>query len=93
MRAEDTDPHPNPPILNPVMRHLLEVSLQQSQEMARGLHMDTQELLSLKQTAPAAAISLPDPAQDAQCMLTKLTAEDDIEAFLGPIENIASRDG
>lgn len=55
--------------------------------------MDTQELLSLKQTAPAAAITLPDPAQDAQCMLTKLTAEDDIEAFLGTIENIASREG
>lgn len=78
------------------MWHLLEVSLQQSQlpqDMTQGLHAATQDLLSLKQTTPTVAVTLPDLAQDAQCLLIKLTTEDDVEALLGTFERVATREG
>lgn len=61
--------------------------------MAQGLHTATQELLFLKQTAPAATIPHLDPARDAQRLFTKLTAEDAIKVFLGMFERVAMREG
>lgn len=54
MRASDNDTSPFSLPMVPIMRHLLEFSVQQgqfSQELAQGLHMATQELLALQQTA------------------------------------------
>lgn len=88
---------PNPPSpLDPILRHLLEVSIQQSQlsqEMAQGFQVVTRELLVLQQTAVAAAAdSLLDPALDAQHILTKLTEDDDVEAFLEAFDSVATRE-
>lgn len=83
-------------MLAPVLQHLLETRLQQnqlSQEMALGLHVATQELMTLWQMAPAIATPLPNPAQDTQCLLTKLTGDDDIKAFLGTFKRVAFREG
>lgn len=96
MWPEDTDPDPKPPNLDPRVQYLLKVSLQQSQlyqEMAHSLYATTQELLSLLQVAPAVVVSLPNPAQDTQCLLTKLTADDAVEVFLGTFERVATQDG
>lgn len=95
MWAEDADPDPDPnsPVLDPVIQHLLEVSLQQSQlyqEMARGLHMTNHKLLPLRQVAPAPAVPLLDLAQDTQQLLMKLTVDDDVEVFLGTFERVAT---
>lgn len=93
MRAYDWDWDPN---LDPVVWHLLEVSLQLSQlskDMAQGLHMVTQELLSLRQIALGVVLAFPNQAQDAQHLLTKLTANDDVEAFLGTFEKVTTQEG
>lgn len=82
--------------MDPVVRHLLDVSVQQGQmfqELAHGLHTVTQELLSLKQTLATAMVPLPDPASDAQCLLTKLIADNHVKAFLWIFERVAEKEG
>lgn len=90
MQAGDADAHLNTAIvLDPVMWHLLEASLEQSrvhQELDWGL----QAVISLR-VIPAAAIPLPDLDWEAQHLLTKMMAEDDVEGFLGTFEQVATR--
>lgn len=72
--------------MDPMLKYLLETNLQQqvvSQELAQSLRAATQELLAPKKTpCSAASIPLPDPYREAPGVLTKLTREDDTEAFL-----------
>lgn len=78
-------------ILDPVVWHLLKV-LQLSQEKAWALqgHIATQDRLSLRKVTPAVAVPLPNPAQATQCLHTKLTANDDSEAFLGTFKRVTT---
>lgn len=90
------DKDPTPSSLEPVVRHLLETSVQQAQliqEMAQGLHMVTQELQTLQHTMTATAIPLPNPSQDTQHLLSKLTADNDVKAFLGIFVRVAIQKG
>lgn len=61
--------------------------------MAQVLHTATEELLFLKQPTPAATVPLLDPAQDAQHLFSKLTADDVIKAFVGTFERVTMREG
>lgn len=53
----------------------------------------TQELLDLKRKpCTASTITLSDPFQEAPGILTKLTSEGDIEAFLTTFEQVKRRE-
>lgn len=82
--------------MDPVVRHLLDVSMQQEklfQELAHSLHTVTQELWSLKHMPTVAVVPLLDPAQDAQHFLTKLNADGKIKRFLGTFKRVMEREG
>lgn len=77
--------------MDSMLQHLLETNIQQqavTQELAQSLHTATRELLELKRK-PCSTTSVPDPCQEVACILTKLTSEDDVEAFLLTYERVA----
>lgn len=78
MQAGDADS--GTPAMDPVVRHLLDVSMQQGQlfqELAHALQTITQDLPNLKHTPLSATDPLLDPVGDTQRLLTKLNVEDD----------------
>ncbi|MCI4385783.1 hypothetical protein PGIGA_G00054680 [Pangasianodon gigas] len=65
-----------PSTMGTALQQLFQASLQQqtvSQELAHGLQVTTQELLELRKC--------PNPCREAQHLLTKLTAADDMDTF------------
>ncbi|KAK3549598.1 hypothetical protein QTP86_005337 [Hemibagrus guttatus] len=95
MRAEDSEPTPGVS-LEHILKHLLETSIHQqvsSQEVAQSLTLATKELQELSRGPHATAIPLPEPDHAAQCLLMKMTASDNVEAFLEAFEWTAAREG
>ncbi|KAK3521317.1 hypothetical protein QTP70_003179 [Hemibagrus guttatus] len=95
MRAEDSEPTPGVS-LEHILKHLLETSIHQqvsSQEVAQSLTLATKELQELSRGPHATAIPLPEPDHAAQCLLMKMTASDNVEAFLEAFEWTAARAG
>lgn len=82
--------------MDPMVRHLLDISVHQGQmfqELAHSLHTITQEHLRSRQSPGTATVPLTDPACDALRLLTKLNVDDDIDAFLKMFERVAEREG
>lgn len=78
MKALEMEADMGFPTVTPIIEHLLEASLEQSQlsqEMAWGLHVTTQELLTFQHLTPAITTLLPEPVQDTQHLLNKLARE------------------
>ncbi|KAK3543953.1 hypothetical protein QTP70_031863 [Hemibagrus guttatus] len=93
-RAEDTEQIPGVN-LEHILKHLLETSIHQqatSQELIWSLTMATKGLQELHSSPQAAAFPRPEPGHAAQHLLTKMTAEDDVEAFLETFKRIAKRE-
>ncbi|KAK3527989.1 hypothetical protein QTP86_013101 [Hemibagrus guttatus] len=70
--------------LKHILKHLLETSIHQqatSQELTQSLTMATKELQELRSSPQAVPFPLREPGQATQHLLTKMTAEDDVEAF------------
>lgn len=82
--------------MDPMLQHLLETDIQQqavTQELTQSLCTTTQKLLELKRkSCSITSVPLPDPCQEMPHILTKLTSEDDIEAFLLIFEWAARHD-
>lgn len=67
--------------INPVTQHLLAVSLEQD-HMNRQIMVQELASLCTVHCVPAAVIPIPDPTRDAQCLLSRMKANDDIKEFL-----------
>lgn len=98
----NTEPASNPSIeptqtsgIDPMLQHMLETKLHQqavTQDLAQSLRITTQELLQMKESCSTDEIPLPDPCREAQHLFTKLSSEDNVEAFLETFKRIALRE-
>ena len=78
-----------------VLQRLAEVSIRQQQiaeHLATRLGRTEDELAAVR-AAAAQCVPLPEPRAQATRLLPKMTADDDVEAFLQVFENTAHREG
>ncbi|XP_026088444.1 uncharacterized protein LOC113062676 [Carassius auratus] len=78
-----------------VLQRLAEVSIRQQQiaeHLATRLGRTEDELAAVR-AAAAQRVPLPEPRAQATRLLPKMTADDDVEAFLQVFENTAHREG
>uniref|UniRef100_A0A8C1M144 ribonuclease H n=1 Tax=Cyprinus carpio TaxID=7962 RepID=A0A8C1M144_CYPCA len=82
------------PTMEEVLQRLAEVSIRQQQivEHLATRQGRTEEELAAVRTAAAQRVPLPDPRAHATRLLPKMTADDDVEAFLQVFENTAQRE-
>lgn len=83
-----------PPAMEEVIQRLAEVSIRQQQTME---HLATRQGRTEEEVATARAtaahrVPLPDPRAQAARLLPKMTADDDVEAFLQVFESTAQRE-
>lgn len=74
---------------------MAEVSVQQQQlteQLVVGQARHAEELVRLREET-AARVPLPEPRATAHQLLTKLTSQDDVEAYLHTFEVVARREG
>lgn len=83
------------PAMEDVLQRLAEVSIRQQQiaeHLATRLGRTEDELAAVR-AAAAQRVPLPEPRAQATRLLPKMTADDDVEAFLQVFENTAHREG
>ncbi len=81
--------------MDEILQRLTEVSIRQQQitEHLAARQGQTEQGLDELRTAAARRIPLPDPRCKITQLLPKMTADDDVEAFLQMFENTATQEG
>ncbi len=83
------------PDMDEILQRLTEVSTRQQQitEHLAARQGQTEQGLDELRTAAARRVPLPDPRCKITQLLPKMTADDDVEAFLQMFENTATQEG